>query len=190
MEAADAEPATGVATDGHEQMFTAVHTTQPTTSNALAWVAPSTHLAANSVAGWSCRLAPTSPASNITGSPMSDRAAAGPMPDSISIWGVATAPPHMMTSPSGASSAEAGGSTKRYGLGRSIGFVVLSQQYKNPPVACSAVTAAQLVSWVHTASVVKVQLFECRAPQLVSSTEVCSPICRRQTTARAVSKGS
>lgn len=50
-------------------------------------------------------MAPTPGASLTRGMPASARAAAGPMPDSISSWGLTAVPAHSSSSPPGASSA-------------------------------------------------------------------------------------
>lgn len=64
-----------------------------------------THREAQSVAGWSCRFLPTPSDSATTLMPASDSCCCGPMPDSISSWGLATVPLHSSSSPPGASSA-------------------------------------------------------------------------------------
>ena len=48
--------------------------------------------------GWSLRFWPTPRLSVTTSMPISIRCSAGPMPDSISSWGLLTAPPDRMTS--------------------------------------------------------------------------------------------
>ncbi len=48
--------------------------------------------------GWSLRFTPTPRLSATTSMPISIRCSAGPMPDSISSWGLLIAPPDKMTS--------------------------------------------------------------------------------------------